>query len=175
MKPEPRSRRLVSLRCVPALLGALLFLGAPGFAQQKPGKVLAKGDALPDWTLRTLKDRSFKVKDQRGKRLVLAFLMQGSGACNAFLPELNDKVWLPRKDKKVMVLGVLARSRGAQVFLKTHKPDFDLAVDNGLRKRFQMKGYPFVVVADERGRILFTSKGVPPNQIARKVCEVLDR
>lgn len=153
------------------LLASLALSSSLGFAQS--GK-LGVGQTVKDRSFTTLSGASLKLSKFKGKPLVLAFMVHGSGACHSFAPKLEKKIWQAQKSK-IGVLGILVRSRKARQFKSMHQITFPVAIDSRLAREFSSDGYPFVVVLDGNRKVVFTSKNVSASNMLAKITEALKK
>jgi len=140
----------------------LLILVSPGHAQEAR---LGLGDIAPDHSLKTFAGKTVNLSDYAGRKLVIAFMVPGSGACHSIAPLLEREIWQKLKGQSVGVLGVLVRARRAQRFATGHSLSFPVAVDAALVRRFNSDGYPFVVVLDGSRKLIYTSRKKPADSI----------
>ncbi|MDF1663665.1 MAG: TlpA disulfide reductase family protein [Planctomycetota bacterium] len=153
-------------------LGLLLpLLPQNAFAQGK----LAPGDQVPDYTFKTLAGKTVKLSQFKGKNIVLAFMVHGSGACHSFAPKLEKDIWRAFKGRNTVVLGVLVRARKAKQFKQSHGLSFPVAVDNRLAAKFPSDGYPFVAILDGKGCFRFSTKGVAAKRMIPQIITSLKK
>jgi peroxiredoxin len=159
---------------VSVILIGLLF--APFFGiEALQSKRLTVGATVPDHTLKTLAGKTIKLSQYKGKNVVLAFVVHGSGACHAFAPKLEKKIWQVYKDRKTVVIGVLVRARKAKQFKIAHGITFPMAIDQQLANNFSSDGYPFVVVLDGQSKFRFSTKGVAADLMIREIVKALKK
>jgi peroxiredoxin len=152
MGAMPGSRSLA--RTLPLALAACMLSGA---AAPPPRGGLAHGATAPALSLPDVNGREVRLKDLRGKVVVVNFWASWCAPCLEEAPELAA-FWTARHGPCLEVLGVAEESgeaaevENAAAMLRLPYPV--LVDDEGeAADRYRVPGYPYTFVVDGRGKI----------------------
>ncbi|AYL99250.1 peroxiredoxin family protein [Mucilaginibacter celer] len=123
------------------------------------------GEAIEPFSTRDLNNNKIKLKELRGKIVVLNFWFIGCPACMQEIPELNKLVDDYKNNPNVVFLGIaLDYSWDLRKFLKTTAFNYDI-IDNGryIADGYKIGLYPTNVILDKEGKVAFHSVGFAPN------------
>ena len=145
--------------------GAALAALAPKETDEFNGK-----DA-PDFTLKTVSDKELKLKELKGKVVVVSFFESYCGACKVQATDLN-KLAKEVSDKGAVIIGANADAvedekaqrdeaiKDAKQFVKNNEVSYDVSV---ISKKFSedygFKGVPMTIVIGPDGKIAKTFYG----------------
>lgn len=128
------------------------------------GYVVNAGDEAPDFTTLLMDSTTFKLSDQRGKVVMLQFTASWCGVCRKEMPHIESDVWLPLKDKGLVLVGI---DRGEPIekvieFAQKMEITYPLALDEGseiftLYARTDA-GVTRNVIVDKEGTIAFQTR-----------------
>lgn len=123
------------------------------------------GEAMGTFGTRDINGNSIKLKDLRGKVVVLNFWFIGCPACMQEIPELNKLVDDYKDNSNVVFLAIaLDDSYDLKKFLK--KTEFKYTIiDDGryLAARYKIGLYPTSVILDKEGNVAFHTVGFAAN------------
>lgn len=128
------------------------------------GYMVKIGDTAPDFTIREAGGRTYKLSDLRGKVVMLQFTASWCGVCRKEMPFIEDEIWLPGREKGLVVIGIDRDEPEATVlrFKDDMKITYPLALDPGadIFGLFAQKkaGVTRNVIIDRKGRIIFLTR-----------------
>lgn len=128
------------------------------------GYVVKVGQTAPDFTTLLMDSTQFTLSEQRGKVVMLQFTASWCGVCRKKMPHIENEIWLPLKDKGLVVVGV---DRGEPIetviaFAEKMEITYPLALDEdseifGLYAHKNV-GVTRNVVIDKEGKIAFLTR-----------------
>jgi len=147
------------------LLVALMVI-QPVFSQtdEDSTNLLAMGDEMPDFTLKTLEGKTVSSDDLFGKVVLVNFFATWCVPCNQELPAVEKEIWAKFKDNKDFVLLIIDRGEKPDVIQKHIDKkkwtmpfylDESKAVYALFAKQFIPRNYLF----DRSGELLLSSRG----------------
>ncbi len=143
-----------------------LFLSVTAFSQTRGdrGYRVKVGDMVPNITLHLINGKTMKLKQLRGKVVVLQFTASWCPVCRREMPHLESEIWQHFKNKKFMLIGVDYNEPLAKVkaFKKEMKVTYPFALDPGgkIFHHFAYKGAGVTrnVVINPKGKIVFLTR-----------------
>jgi thiol-disulfide isomerase/thioredoxin len=145
---------LIVLVAVGAALAVWTWAARPG-ASDTPSLA---GKAAPDFSLKTLDDRTVKLSDQKGSVVVLDFWATWCGPCRLSLPHIQElSVDKDRAAKGLVVWAVNAREDAAwiQPYMASNKFTFTVPRDvtGAVLQSYQVEGIPTTVIVGRDGTV----------------------
>jgi peroxiredoxin len=142
------------------LVGTVLALGLSG---PDARAALPLGKPAPSFTARTLDGKPFRLRDLRGKVVLLDFWAVGCPPCRIEMPELHK---LQRKyaAQGLRIIGVTQmdptaqQARAALKELGVTYPAL-LDPDEKIGRRYQLEAHPTTVLIDRRGIVRMVNTG----------------
>jgi len=119
------------------------------------GRSASKENEAADFTLTDLQGRSFNLREQRGKAVLLNFWATWCGPCRDEMPYI-EKLYRDFKDKGLIVLGVNDEEpEVARSFLAENEITFPSLVDErgGSHWLYRVAGIPTTILIDKEGKI----------------------
>ncbi len=104
------------------------------------------GEVAPDFTVNEAGGKSYRLKDLKGKTIMLQFTASWCSVCRQEMPFIETEIWKPGKDKGLVVIGI-DRDEPVEKVIKFKKDigiTYPLALDPGADI--------FGLFATERGR-----------------------
>jgi len=150
------------------LLAAAAMITWMAFSQEQKvyehGYMVKVGDTAPDFTIREAGGKTYKLADLRGKVIMLQFTASWCRVCRKEMPFIEDEIWLPGREKGLVVIGIDRDEPEATVlrFKDDMKITYPLALDPGadIFGLFAQKeaGVTRNVIIDRKGRIIFLTR-----------------
>ncbi|RAJ08249.1 uncharacterized protein DUF4369 [Chitinophaga skermanii] len=124
-------------------------------------KTRAAGTVYPDFKLTDASGKTFSVSDFKGKYVVIDYWASWCAPCVAYIPKLRE-LYHQYKDKNVVFLSISLDDDAQkwQAGMEAHKMEWYQGLaeggftDQGLRKTFNIKGIPYVMVVGKDGKIV---------------------
>lgn len=123
------------------------------------------GEEIEPFSAHDLNDNKIKLKDLRGKVVVLNFWFIGCPACMQEIPELNKLVDNYKNNSDVVFLAI-ALDVGYKLkdFLKTTPFNYDIINDGRfIANTYKIQLYPTSVILNKEGKVAFHTVGFAAN------------
>ncbi len=172
-------KKFIFLLLVASFFSAQISL----FAQDTPkpdkrGYIVKVGDHVDDFSLTFLDGSSKKLSELDAEVIVLNFFASWCPVCRKEIPHIEQEIWQPMKDKKVMVIGVNYKEK-KEVADKARKETgmtYPVALDEDgkIFKKFARGGVTRNIVLDKNLNIIFLTRLFDPeefNQMKQKIRE----
>lgn len=150
------------------ILASAAMITCMAFSQEQKvyehGYLVKVGDPAPDFTIREAGGKTYKLADLRGKVVMLQFTASWCGVCRKEMPFIEDEIWLPGREKGLVVIGIDRDEPEATVlrFKDDMKITYPLALDPGadIFGLFAQKeaGVTRNVIIDRKGKIIFLTR-----------------
>jgi len=125
-------------------------------------KMLEKGQAAPNFTLKDAQGKDVSLRDFKGKVVVLDFWGTWCGPCQMAMPAIQ-KVHEKYRDKGVVVIGISCREKAGADPAKMMRDkgcDYGLLLNGEkITSDWHVPGYPTLYVIDQQGRIAHAELG----------------
>ena len=128
------------------------------------GYIVKVGQKAPDFTTLLQDSTEFTLSDHRGKVVMLQFTASWCGVCRKEMPHIEQDIWLPLKDRGLVLVGV---DRGEPIekvidFAEKMQITYPLALDED-SKIFELfahksAGVTRNVIIDRDGKIVFLTR-----------------
>lgn len=175
-------RKILPITAAVALAASVFLSPVSGRAQESKGGSYSKiptvkeiesleiGAQAPDFTVRDLEGKEFRLKDCCGKDAVLLFFWSFfCGPCREEMPMINEMTRQYR-GKGLQVVGVnldgAEMKKAIDKFVSTEKMQFRIVFDELVGDSFLVAdsygvaGTPALFIVDKEGKIAFSSLGV---------------
>jgi len=132
------------------------------------GYIVEVGYQVPNIKMDLIDGTSTSLRDLRGKVVVLQFTASWCGVCRKEMPHIEKEIWLPHKDKDLVVIGVDRDEplEKVQKFIEKIGVTYPVALDPGAEifAEFASKksGVTRNIVIDKKGRIAFLTRLFDP-------------
>ncbi len=94
-------------------LAAMALITVTAFSQEQKvyenGYIVRLGDTAPDFTIKEAGGKTYKLSDLRGKVVMLQFTASWCSVCRKEMPFIESEIWLPGKEKGLVVIGIRPR------------------------------------------------------------------
>jgi peroxiredoxin len=134
----------------------------------KPGesRFFRTGEVINDFTAKDINGNKYKLKELRGKIVVLNFWFIKCPPCQAEIPELN-KLVQHYKDTSIVFLGIaLDEKNELTEFLE--KTPFEYSIVHNARylsEQYKISSFPTHVIIDKEGKVYFHTTGLAGNTV----------
>jgi thiol-disulfide isomerase/thioredoxin len=132
-----------------------------------PDGLLAAGRPAPDWELKDFDGKTVRLKDLRGKVVLMDFWASWCGPCKMAMPGMQA-IHEKFKDKPVVICGVNCRERpetvpAARQYVKDKKLTYtQLLNGDDVAKAYFVRGIPCMYVIGPDGNIIYATSGYQP-------------
>ncbi len=146
------------------ILSLLLFVIIFAQSPDSRGYIVNVGDPSPDWSLTYPDGSTTSLLELKGKVILLQFTASWCSVCRTEMPHIEKEVWLPLKDKGLIVIGVDRDEPKELVekFAEEMEITYPLALDPEAEifAKFADKesGVTRNVVIDQNGNIVFLTR-----------------
>jgi peroxiredoxin len=167
MKVETRSRAVVGFLAAITLLCGVLVIGAAPAAAFLEGSKLKKGQPAPDFTLKDVDGKVWKLSDLKGKKIVMIdFWATWCNICKREMPVL-ERVYKEYKGKGVEFFGIALddedKIKQIKKLIEEKGVTYPILIDKEQKvatETYQLAGpIPFKVVIDAKGIIVYDHVG----------------
>lgn len=148
--------------------------------EKQAGSVAQVGKLSPDWEARSLEGKTAKLKDYRGRVLLLTFFASWCGPCHAEAPQMEKEIWQKYRAKGLTVLGVNTSEESepekkARGFVMEHQLTYPVLLDTEeqLSQVFQVQVLPRIAILDRKGVVRYLKKGFDQAAVAQQVEDLL--
>jgi thiol-disulfide isomerase/thioredoxin len=146
-------------------------------SQKAKGRQELYAAAPADWELSDFDGRPHRLRDYRGRVVVLDFWYKGCGWCIKAMPQIKQLAEA-YKSKGVAVLGmnVDEEDEDALSVIRREHPAYATLKARPAEKFYRSSdfGCPFFIVLDQTGRVRHVETGYSPD-LARRLGKVIDR
>jgi peroxiredoxin len=153
-------------RLITVVVAVLITVAA--FSQEKEvfenGYIVRPGDTAPDFIIREAGGKTYRLSDLHGKVVMLQFTASWCSVCRKEMPFIESEIWLPWKDKGLVVIGIDRDEPGETVlkFKDDMKITYPLALDPGadIFGLYALKesGVTRNIIIDRKGKIIFLTR-----------------
>ena len=132
------------------------------------GYIVEVGYQVPNIKMDLIDGTSTSLRELRGRVVVLQFTASWCGVCRKEMPHIEKEIWLPHKDKDLVIIGVDRDEplEKVQQFIEKMGTTYPIALDPGAEifAEFADKksGVTRNVVIDKKGRIAFLTRLFDP-------------
>lgn len=136
---------------------------ARSIAEQAGRRAALVGKPAPDWEAKDVDGKIHRLVDYRGRVVVMDFWYRGCGWCMTAMPQVKQ-VAEAFRDEPVSVLGMSIDEdvKDAQVVIEALALNYPTIRAAGLPERFEVQGYPTLIVVDPRGLVREVHVGYSP-------------
>ena len=153
------------------------YITLKNYMKCKGPAALAKDSLAPDWSLMSTTDEEVRLKDLRGKLVLIDFFYKSCYPCRLALPALqalNEKY----KDKGLKVIGIDPYDKKDNEIIKfLHKSGVNYTVlfDNkDVIDDYHVSGFPTMYLIDKTGKIIYTQVGYS-KEVDEKLEEIIKK
>jgi peroxiredoxin len=138
------------------------------------------GETFDNFTAKDMDGKKYKLKDLKGKILVINFWFVKCPPCVQEMPDLNKIVDTFKDSSNVIFLSIaLDDSWSIKQFLKTRPFKYAIVSDGKyLANSFNIRGYPTHVIVDQNQKVYFHTSGLAMNTtywIEKSINELLNK
>ena len=158
---------LGSALALAATAAGLATLSGPAVAQEGKDTKSLKGQAAPDFNLKTLDGKDVKLSALKGKVVLIDFWATWCPPCVKGLPHVNEiaqKKELTDKGLVVLAVNVQEKAATVQKFMEAKKLSLTvpLDADGKASEAYLVQGIPTTLVVGRDGKISEVFVGLPP-------------
>src|SRR5262249_3912049 len=121
------------------------------------------GKPSADWETTDLDGKPHALKDYRGKVVVMDFWYRGCGWCIRAMPQVNQLA-TDFRDEPVAILGMNTdeEEQDARLVVDKMQLTYPVLKAGGLPKKYQITGFPTLVIIDQQGNVHEVEVGYSP-------------
>lgn len=136
-------------------------------AKPRPSENFKTGARLPLFNTSDINGNKLKLKEAKGKIIVMNFWFIGCKPCRMEMPELNELVASFKDNENVMFVGYALDPRAdLKEFLKTNPFDYAIVENSRYEAgRYGVRLFPTHVVIDQEGKVFFHTSGLASNTV----------
>jgi thiol-disulfide isomerase/thioredoxin len=136
---------------------------------------LQMGANMPNFSVRDIYGKPYRLQDLKGKTLVLNFWFTSCVPCRSEIPELNQLVEKYASNKDIVFLAITFNDEAAvRTFLEANAFTYNIIPGQGdMIKQFGIASYPTNAIVDKTGKVAFMLSSYSPDNI-KKLSAVLD-
>ncbi|MGQ1890762.1 peroxiredoxin family protein [Thermophagus sp. OGC60D27] len=142
------------------------------------GYIVKTGDEAPLFEATLANGETFRLKDYRGKVVMLQFTASWCGVCRKEMPHIEKEIWQKHKDNGLVVIGIDRDEplETVKKFAKETGISYPLALDPGA-KIFSLyaekkAGITRNVLIDPQGKIVFLTRLFNPEEFQALVQKI---
>ncbi len=146
-------------------MAILFFLSCKSNKEpENRGFIVKIGDDCPDFEMVLANDSIVKMRDLKGKVVMLQFTASWCGVCREEMPHIENEIWLPWKSRDLVVIGIDRDEPVETVkkFASEIKISYPLALDPGAavfsKFAFKESGVTRNVIVDRNGKIAYLTR-----------------
>lgn len=127
--------------------------------QDAPRSHAGVGDIAPPFSSMDLEGKQVRLKDYKGKGVLINFWASWCNPCVNELPLLNEAYKLAGVD--MLAINVGEKSGAVQKFVERYELEFPIVMDSDLKikQAYQVVGMPLTLLIDEEGTIIDRHEG----------------
>ncbi len=137
--------------------------------QEKP--MILVGSKIPEWTLALLNTNSpdsLRSASLKGKKTVMEFWIKNCGYCMLAFPEMKELQKEFGHKANIVSVNAYEERNDVNFFYNREKPAYNMVYGGEtLANKMGIYSYPAVVVTDEKGVVIYTSRGFNREQIEK--------
>ena len=129
----------------------------------------------PTGPAKTSPAKSTRLKDYRGRVVVLDFWYRGCGWCIRAMPQVKE-VAAHFKDQPVTIFGMNTdkKDEDAQFVIDKMALNYDNLKATGIPEKYKVRGFPTLIILDQEGVIRDLQNGYSPD-LKEKIIESIER
>lgn len=133
----------------------------------RPSESFRTGAKLPLFNTTDINGNKLKLREAKGKIIVMNFWFIGCKPCRMEMPELNEMVASFEGNDNVIFVGYALDQRAdLKDFLKTNPFDYSIIENSRFEAgKYGVKLFPTHVVIDPEGKVFFHTSGLAPNTV----------
>lgn len=141
------------------------------------GKVMGK--SAEEWDTTDLEGKPYRLKDLRGKVVVLDFWYRGCGWCIRAMPQMKQLAE-DFKDRPVAILGMNTDSdeKDAKFVAETMKLNYPSLKARGIPEKYHVRGFPTLIIVDQEGKVADVHVGYSPKlreEVGKAISSLLEK
>ncbi|MHB8139243.1 MAG: peroxiredoxin family protein [Smithellaceae bacterium] len=133
-----------------------------------------KYTAAPDFTLKDVQGKTFRLSDQRGKPILIFFGTTWCPACRAEIPKYKEvhRTYSPR-GLEVIYINIMEPAKKVTRFAQAHSLPYRTLMDEdgSVGNAYNVIGVPMIMLLDKSGNIVkvgHSSSDMPLDEVLQK-------
>jgi thiol-disulfide isomerase/thioredoxin len=135
------------------------------YKQKAKEAPLSKGDAAPNWSLKSVDDKTYRMSELKDKVVILDFWFLACVPCMQLMPQLQELHQKYQSDQGVAVLTINKSDDKQALSEYKQKNNYTLPIltdDGSVTEKFKVSSYPTTYVI-ANGEIVHISHGYKPD------------
>ena len=123
-------------------------------------KYFTKGEKISNFNTTDIEENKWKLKNLKGKVVVLNFWFLDCMPCRQEIPELNKLTEKFKDSVDVIFLSIAPDDKNDLVeFLKDHPFNYKIISDKYMSNQYNIKTFPTNVIIDKQGQVQYHTTG----------------
>ncbi|MET0465983.1 MAG: TlpA disulfide reductase family protein [Chitinophagaceae bacterium] len=139
--------------------------------EERQQPMIARGSKVPDWKLAMLNGQqadTLQSASLKGKKTVMEFWIKNCGYCMLAFPEMKELHKKFGSNTNIVSINSYEERDDVNFFYNREKPQYNMVYGGEkLATKVGIYSYPAVIITDETGTVIYTSRGFDKKEIEK--------